>query len=485
MEEQLKDRVVKGLFWRFLERCGAQGISFIVSIILARILSPAEFGIISLVTVFTNVLIVFTDSGLGQALVQKPEIEDEDYSSALWMNSFLAIILYLGMFFFSPFIAKLYQMEDLTQVIRVLSLTIIIGGVKGILQAYIQKNMQFKKFFFATLIGTVISAVLGIYMALNGAGVWALVFQQLINQVIDTIVLWFVTPCRFHLQFSFNRVKKLYSFGWKLLVSHLIDQIYNNMYSLVIGKTYSETDLAYYDRGKQLPYYLINNVNNSINMVIFPTFATLQNKKEKLCNTVRKSLQVSSFIIFPMMVGLAAIAPNFILILLTDKWLPAVPFLRFCCFTYALTPIHTTNLQAMSAIGRSDIYLKLELKKKVIGVFCLIVTLPYGLYAMMIGRCINGILSMYINIKPNKELLNYGVKDQIKDLLPSIILSAIMGGIVLVVGELLKISPFIKVVLQIIIGCVVYFGLAKIFHLEILEYVKNLVFRKRHSGLNV
>lgn len=481
MEEQLKDKVVKGLFWRFLERCGAQGISFVVSIILARILSPTEFGIISLVTVFTNILMVFTDSGLGQALVQKSKIEDEDYSSALWMNSFLAVALYLGMFFLSPFIAKLYQMEELTSVIRVISLTIIIGGVKGILQAYIQKNMQFKKFFFATLIGTIISAVIGIYMAVSGAGVWALVFQQLTNQVIDTIVLWIVTPCRFHLRFSFNRVKNLYSFGWKILVSHFIDLVYNNMYSLVIGKTYSEADLAYYDKGKQFPYYLINNVNNSINMVMFPTLSKLKNNKEKLCNTVRKSLQVSSFIIFPMMVGFAAIAPDFILVLLTEKWLPAVPFLRFCCFTYALTPIHTANLQAMSAIGRSDIYLKLEIKKKIIGVLCLIITLPRGLYAMMVGRCISGIISMYLNISPNKVLLGYGIKAQMKDLLPATILSAIMSVIVLGLGEFLKISSLMKIIIQIIVGCAVYFGLARVFHLEILEYVKSIVFKKRIS----
>ena len=260
--------VLKNFFWRFAERCGAQLVTFVVSIVLARILTPEAYGTIALVTVFTTILQVFVDSGLGTALIQKKNVDNLDFSSVFYFNFIVCLILYAGMFFAAPYIAMFYEDISLTAIIRVLSLTIIISGVKGIQQAYVSCNMLFKRFFFSTLGGTVFSAFLGIGMAYKGYGVWALVAQQLSNTAIDTLILWLTVKWRPQKKFSWIRLKELLAFGWKLLASSLLDTIYNNLRNLTIGKIYSSSDLAYYNQGDKFPKVIITNINTSIDKSI-------------------------------------------------------------------------------------------------------------------------------------------------------------------------------------------------------------------------
>lgn len=472
--EGTKQNVFSNIIWRFAERCGAQIVQFIVQIVLARILAPEAYGTVALITVFTTIFQVFVDSGLGNALIQKKDADDLDFSTVFYTNIAFCVILYTIIFFISPIIANFYNDASLTILIRVLSITILISGIKNVQQAYVSKKLMFKKFFWATIGGTIVAAIVGIAMALNGFGVWALIAQQLTNLTIDTIILWITVKWRPKLQFSFQRLKGLFSYGWKLLVSAIIDTVYNNIRSLIIGKKYSSSDLAYYNKGKQFPNLIINNVNTAIDSVLLPTMSNVQDSKEKVKAMTRKSIKTSVFIMAPLMMGLAFCANNVIELLLTEKWLPAVPYLCIFCITYMFYPIHTANLNAIKAMGRSDLFLKLEILKKVVGIILLLATMNISVMAMAYSLIISSFLSQIINAWPNKKLLNYSYVEQMKDILPSILLAVGMGGIVSVFN-LLNIHIILKLILQVMAGGIIYIAGAKLLNLESLNYLFDIV----------
>lgn len=472
--DNVKNKTLSNMLWRFAERCGAQIIQFVVQIILARLLTPADYGLIGLITVFISISLVFAQSGLGQALVQRKEIDNEEFSTVFYFSLAFSAVLYVILFLCAPLISRFYNEPILTDVVRVLGVTVIIGAVNSVQQSYVQKTMQFKRFFWSTLGGTIVSAAVGIGMAYSGYGVWALVGQQISNQVVNTLILWFMVKWRPMLLFSASKAKRLFSYGWKLLCSSLLDTVYNNIYSLIIGKFYSAAELGYYNRGKQFPMLIIQNINTAIDSVLFPVLSDAQDEKQRLKSMVRRSIVTSTFFIFPAMAGLAAVAKPLTLILLTEKWLPAVPFIWFCCFIYALWPIQTANLQAIKAVGRSDIFLKLEIIKKIMGVAVLIITIPFGLYIMMWARCVTTVLSSFINAYPNKKLLGYSYLEQVKDMLPSFILSAVMLAAVMAV-QLLNLSSWLTMVIQIPLGVLVYLAMAKVFKLECLEYIVQMM----------
>lgn len=466
--------VISNFIWRFAERCGAQIVTFIVSIVLARILSPDDYGTIALVTVFTSILQVFVDSGLGTALVQKKNADDLDFSSVFYFNLIVCIILYGLMFITAPLIANFYGDNTLIPVIRVISITILISGVKGIQQSYVSKNMLFKRFFFSTLGGTIFSAVLGICMAYMGFGVWALVFQQISNTAIDTIILWVTVKWRPHKMFSWNRLKSLLSYGWKLLVSSLLDTVYNNLRNLIIGKIYSASDLAYYNQGDKFPKVIVTNINTSIDSVLLPSMADVQDDHLKVKSMTRRAIKTSTYIMAPLMMGLAFCATPIVKLVLTDKWLMCVPYLRIFCISYMFWPIHTANLNAIKAMGRSDLFLKLEVLKKLVGLTLLFITMNISVMAMAYSLLVSSLLSQIINTWPNKKLLNYGYLEQLKDILPSIILAVVMGAIISLFS-LIKLNMAIQLCLQIIFGMIIYWFGSRIFKLESYEYIVGLI----------
>lgn len=466
--------VFSNFIWRFAERCGAQLVTFIVSIVLARILIPEDYGTVALVTVFTTIMQVFVDSGLSTALIQKKDADDLDFSSVFYFNFGVCIILYLIMFFAAPFIASFYEMPGLISIVRVISLTIVISGVKGVQQSYVSRNMLFKRFFYATLSGTIFSAFLGIAMAYAGFGVWAIVAQQLSNTAIDTLILWITVKWRPKLMFSWDRLKGLLGFGWKMLCSALLDTIFHNLRSLIIGKVYSSADLAYYNEGVKFPKLIVTNINTSIDSVLFPAMAKEQDNKDRVKNMTRRSIMVSCFIMAPLMMGLACCASNIVTIVLTEKWLPCVFFLQIFCITYMFHPIHTANLNAIKAMGRSDLFLKLEIWKKVIGMILLFSTMFISVEAMTYSLLISTLSSMIINSWPNKKLFNYSFLEQMKDILPSILLAAGMGAVVYLIGYLpLPTLPLLLI--QVICGGVIYIVGSAVFKLEPYVYVKGLV----------
>ena len=465
-----KINILSNFFWRFAERCGAQAVTLIVSIVLARILTPEDFGIVSLVMVFTTIMQVFVDSGLGTALIQKKDADDLDFSSVFYFNFAVCIVLYALMFAAAPLIAGFYSDISLTPIIRVISLTIVISGVKGIQQSYVSRNMLFKRFFFATLGGTVISAFLGIGMAYAGFGVWSIVVQQLSNNAIDTLILWITVKWRPKKMFSWYRLKKLLSYGWKLLISSLLDTVYNNLRNLIIGKIYASADLAYYNQGDKFPKVIVTNINASIDSVLLPSMAGEQDNRGRVKNMTRRAIKTSTYIMAPLMMGLLFCAEPVVKLLLTDKWLPCVPYLRIFCFTYMFWPIHTANLNAIKAMGRSDLFLKLEIEKKAIGLLLLLLTMKISVMAMAYSLIISSISSQIINSKPNWKLLDYSYFEQLRDILPSLTIALFMGVVVYFIG-FLQLPTIIVLFIQVVMGASIYIGASALLHLEEFEYL--------------
>lgn len=477
---ETKNTVMKNFLWRFAERVGAQTVRLIVEIILARLLLPDDYGLIALVTVCITILNVFVDSGLGCSLIQKKDADDLDFSTVFWFNIGWCLILYLLLFLVSPLFAIFYGRVELTSVLRILGLQVIISGVKNVQQAYVSRTMQFKRFFFATLGGTLGAAAIGIFMAYHGYGVWALVAQQLFNTLVDTVILWVTVKWRPKRKFSFVRLKKLFSFGWKLLVSSLIDTTYTEIRQLVIGRIYSSSDLAYYNRGRQFPYLFVNNVNTAIDSVLLPALSEEQDNRERLKAMTRRSIQLSTYIMAPLMMGLAFVGEPFVNLLLTEKWLPCVPYMRIFCVTFMFYPIHTANLNAIKAMGRSDLFLKLEIAKKGIGLAALILTMHISVMAMAYSLLVTSVLAQIINSWPNRKLLGYGYLEQLKDILPGILLAVGMGVCVWLIG-CFPIPAAAVLLVQIVSGALIYVSVSAILRLEAFVYLQGVVkpvFRK-------
>lgn len=474
-------RVFNNFIWRFLERCGAQGVTFVVSIVLARLLDPAVYGTVALMTVFTAILQVFVDSGLGNALIQKKDADDLDFSSVFYFNIVVCAGLYLVMFFGAPHIAIFYGIPELIPLIRVQSIALVISGIKNVQQAYVSRNMIFKKFFFATLGGTLGAAVVGIWMAWGGYGVWALVVQSLFNNVVDTIILWVSVKWRPKRMFSIQRLKILLSYGWKLLASALLDTVYTNLQKLIIGRLYTTENLAFYNKGDLFPATIVGNINASIDSVLLPAMSAEQKRREIVRSMTRRAIKTSSYLMWPMMIGLAACAKPLVCLVLTEKWLPCVPFMQIFCITYAFRPIHTANLNAIKALGYSGVFLKLEIIKKLIGLIVLLISAPLGVMAMAYSLLVTNLTSQIINSWPNRKLLEYSYKLQLRDIFPYIVLSLFMGVCVWAI-EWLNLGDFITLLIQVPLGIIIYIVGSIVFKMEsyyyIWEFIKKFFLRK-------
>ena len=470
----MQSKVLSNVAWRFAERVGAQGVKLVLEIILARLLLPDDYGLVAIVTVLITILNVFVDSGLGNALIQKKDADDVDFSTVFWFNIVSCIIIYILLFIAAPLFSNLYHRDELTMLIRILGLQVIISGVKNIQQAYISKTMQFKRFFFATLSGTIGAAAIGIVMAYNGFGVWSLVVQQVFNVLVSTIILWITVKWRPKKTFSRQRLKQLFSYGWKLLVSALIDTIYNEIRQLIIAGKYTSSDLAYYNRGRQFPNLFISNVNAAIDSVLLPTLSKEQDNIARVKAMTRKSIQVSVYILGPCMMGLAFIGEPFIRLVLTEKWLPCLPYMRIFCVTFMFYPIHTANLKAIKALGRSDLFLILEIAKKTVGFAAVLITMNISVKAMAYSLLVTSLLNQIINSWPNRKLLGYGYIEQLKDIVPGILLSVIMG-ICIMPLKLLGFNNLLTILLQLVCGMFIYMAGSYLLKLEGFMTIKQIL----------
>ncbi len=479
-KNDLKGKVVSGLVWKFGERIIAQTISLVISIILARILSPKEYGIISLVLIFITFANVFINDGLGAPLIQKKDSDNEDFSTMLYCSLILSIILYSIIFFIAPLVSSWYHQPQLTSVLRVMALQIPLSSFKTIQHAYVSKNMLFKKFFWSTLGGTIISGIVGIIMAFKGFGVWSLVIQYLTNSLIDMIVLFFTVDWRPQVTFNIKSAISMCSYGVKLLGASLINTLYIECRSLIIGRLYSEADLAYNSKGNQFPALIINNINTSMSSVLFPALSTINDDPNRIKQMTRRSLKLSSYVIFPLMIGMISISTPFITLLLTEKWLPCVPFLQLSCIYWLFQPCLTANNEAIKAIGRSDICLKYEFIKKIFGFSLVFLTMKISVYALALSNVFFALFSMIMNMIPTRKIIHYGYFEQFKDLFPNFILSIIMGIFVYLVA-LLKISTLLTLLLQVTVGVFIYLFLSSVFKIDSYQYIKNSIKKFFHS----
>lgn len=467
MSEKRSQSAASSFVFKLLESFGNQGISFVVSLVLGRLLSPDDYGVLSLLLIFTALAQVFVQSGLNTALIQRTEIDETDRSSVFFLGLGIAALLYAALFAAAPAIERYFRMAGLARYLRVLALILFPGALTSVQNAVIAREMSFRKLMTASLAATVLSGGVGITMALKGLGVWALVGQQLTNQFSLCLLLLILVCWHPHFCFSFRRVRSLFSFGWKLLLSSLMDTGYQHLRSFVIGKKFSSEALGYFNRGKQFPELLMNAVNGSIQSVMLPVLSEQQSDLERMKQTMRRSIMASSFLVLPLMAGLAAVARPLVSLLLTDKWLPCVPFLQICCIDFAFYPIHTANLQAINAMGRSDVFLKLEIIKKGYGIAILCVTVFCfeGVLPIVWGAVVSTVISSFVNAFPNKKLIHYGYWEQIRDILPPIVMSLTMFLAVSALGRL-PLGNLPLLLVQVAAGVVLYGGMSLLFKPE-------------------
>lgn len=476
-QEKLEGKTVSGFIFKFAESAGAKGFNFIISIVLARMLLPEEFGIISLVTIFITICDVFVTYGFGNSLIVDKKSDNLDFSTCFYFGIVFSLAVYVIIWFAAPFISAYYGYPILISIIRVMGIRVPISAINSVQQAYVSKNMMFRKFFYATLIGTIVSGIIAIVMAQCGFGVWALVEQYLGNVCIDTVCLWIIVGWRPNLAFSFKRLKKIYSYGWKILVTGLIDTGYNQLRSLVIAKKYTSSDLAYYNKGTSFPTFGIDIIEPTIAGVIFPALSHCNDNKMQMKSILRKVVKASTYIIFPIMFGLLATSKSLVRVILTSRWDSCVIFLQIGCLAFMFRPIQVINNCVVQASKRSDLLLKLNIIKKGIGIVLLLISMNYGVEAIAISLVITNVVATIINIFPNRKIVGYGYLEQLRDIGLNFFISFVMGGIVYA-ENLLQISDLLLLIIQVFTGVIVYIAISIVFKIDGYLGLKNIVMNK-------
>lgn len=474
-----QNKLAGALIWKLLERFGVQGVQFVLQIVLARLLDPEHYGVLSLMVIFTTLANVFIQNGFNTALIRAGDVKEEDYSSVFWVSFGIAGILYGVIFACAPAIGHFYNMPSIVTPLRVLALMLLPGAFNSIQLAKVSRDMDFKKVFTGNIAGIVIAGITGIVLAKLGFGLWALVAQTMLNILVACLVMCFTVHWRPRPVCDMKRVKVLFAFGWKILVSSLIDTLYQDLRSLVIGKKYDSGTLGYYNRGKNFPQFIITAVSGTVQSVMLPAMAEKQDDPAAVKELARKSITLSCYILFPLMAGLAGVATPMVRLLLTDKWLPCVPYLQIYCFILAFNPVHMCNLQAINAMGRSDIFLKLEIIKKTIGIASLVIAVFCfdSPIAIALTGVFTTLIACFINASPNKKLIGYAYAEQMLDMIPPFLLSAVMLGAVLAV-QLLQLGDLLTVVLQVMVGVLVYVALSAIFKLQPFMLLLKLLKKK-------
>lgn len=482
-DQSLKTKVAKGAVWTLMEKLSTQIVQFIVGMILARLLTPDDYGTVALTTIFFAIAGVLVDGGFGNALIQKKDADDIDFNSVFYLNLGLSVVAYAVLFFCAPLIADFYHVAELKTIVRMLGICLFFNAVNAIQNAELTKKMLFHLSFRVSLITCFTSAFCGVTLALMGFGVWALVWSSLITGLIGVIARWFIIAWRPRLVFSFQRLKPLYSYGWKMALSSLIDQFFANLNGLLIGKFYTKSDLAYVNKGRSLPCLAMNEVDATLGRVSFPALVLLQDDKIKLRDAMRRMIRCSTFLVFPLMVGIAICSDSLIRLLYGAQWMPAVPYMMLACFSFALWPFHTINLKGIMALGRSDIFLKLEVIKKMAVLIVLLSTFRLGVLPWMaISAFTIGPFGLIVNAWPNAKLLNYTLGMQFLDVMPTALICLAEAAVVLgidmvanslssilrVAGEGTSLMVFLslKLALQFIFGAGIFFGLAYMLRLK-------------------
>lgn len=478
MEKNLKQQTVNGMFWQFMQKIGNQSIGFIVSVILARILSPDDYGVVALAGMFTALFAIFSDGGLGPALVQKKDADSLDFDTLFTTQLVFSCIIYAIIFFSAPYFALLFDKPLLCDIIRVSALGMPLGALGGVQNSILTRRMKFKWFFYVSFIGLAVSAGVGLTLAYSGYGAWALVFQGLSSSVVTTIVIFCLIDWHPHFRFSYERFKPLFSQGIQYVGTSLIGTATSQVRGYALGIKYSPADLAYYNRGEGIPNLICNNIDRTIQNVLFPALSQIQDNPEAVRNALRRAIRISTYILFPMLFGLAAISDKLILIVFTEKWAASIPFMQLSCFCFAIGIMCNVNIQALKARGRIDIILKMEFIKKPVMLIIIIGMMLISPLAIMWGIFFFNIFVYFINSYPNKKNINYSYKEQLKDVASNFTLALVMAILVYLVGRI-NINIYIAVVIQIIFGIAFYMFVSWFTKNDSMLYIINYIKERR------
>ena len=477
-------QTIKSVVWSAVERFSVQAIQFVITIILARLVAPSEFGLIAMLAIFIAIAQSFVDSGFSSALVQKKNRTEIDFSTVFYFNIVISLLLYIVLFLSAPYIALYYKEPLLELICKWMGVSLIIQGLSVVQIAKLTVLLDFKTQAKASLIAVIISGLLGVCLAYYGYGVWALVIQSILNNLLNTFLLWVFAKWIPKLIFSWHSLKTLFSFGSKLLLSGLLSTIYINLYTLVIGRKYSAMDVGYYNQTSLTARFPSVSLMAIITRAIYPIQCKIQDENELLYSSFIQYLRMSCYIIFPIMIGIAVVAKPLVLVMLTDKWLPMSNLLSVLCVAYILNPIMVLNNQILNVKGRSDYFLKSEIIKKIVGILIMLVTIPFGLTIICIGILVYNIFDMIIIIYYSKKVINIGYYKQFKSVFPIFSLSVTMGGIVYL--SLLIISNvYLQLFLGVLIGIMVYLSLSKLFHIKEFNFLLFKFKKIIHLGFSV
>lgn len=474
---ELKNKTFKGIVWSAIDKAGVKTVSFIVSIVIARILSPSDYGVIGMILVFISIANIFINSGMSQALVQRKNRTESDMATAFYFNIVISIVCYLILYFCAPFIADFYNVTELSSILQVLGLNIIISAFATVQRANLIAQLDFKTIASVNLCAVMASGLVGIWMAYGGFGVWALVGQQMTSIGTGTVAFWLFGKWHPDARFSKSSFLALWRFGSKLLATGLTATIINEINSIAIGKIYRSAELGYYTRAVQTSDMVAMTTNEVINAVTFPVLSSLQDNREKMIDVYSKMLGMTAFFIFPIMTGLAVIATPFISVLLTDKWLPAVPLLQWLCFARMFTPISSLNMNILNAIGRSDLFMKLDFSKLPLIIITMAITIPMGVKAIVIGNFISTFICYFINAYLPGKLFNFGIKAQFRIFYKIAIATSIMA-IAAFVAMFMVNEIIIKLIIGIIVGIVFYIVMCEILNIAQLKEIKEIILSK-------
>ena len=473
----LKEKTVKGVMWSSIDRFSTQGIQFVFSILIARLLLPSDYGAVAMLNIFLAISQTFIDSGFSTALIRKLDRTETDFCTVFYFNIIVGLFFYIVLWLASPYIAAFYEIPLLEDITKVVALAFVFSSFSGIQSARLSIAIDFKTKAKISIIVTILTGSVGLWMAYNGYGVWALVIQAVSWSLLRTILLWLFVRWMPKLVFSWKSFREMFSFGSKLLASGLLDTTYNNIYTLVIGKVFSSTTLGLYSRASGLAQYPSSNITGVLQGVTFPVLSSIQNETERLADAYKRFLRISAFIVFPLMVGLAAVADPLIRLVLTDKWEGAIYLLQIVCFSMMWYPIHAINLNLLQVKGRSDFFLKVEIIKKIQGVIVLCITVPMGIVAMCYGSVISSLLCLIYNTYYTQKLIGYGYAAQMKDLLHILVHSLVMGAGVWCIVQVFD-SLWLQLVVGILSGVVYYIAGAHFLRFEELDEVISLVRKK-------
>jgi O-antigen/teichoic acid export membrane protein len=477
----LKQKALSGIFWTLIQQFSSQGISFIVTIILARLLLPEQFGLIAILNVFVNIGSILMDGGMGQSLIRTENPDIEDYSTVFYFNLIVSFIIYSVVYILSPFIAEFYNQPELEYITKWYCIIFITNAFSSIHYTRLTKNMEFKKELTITIPSLILSSTVGVLMAYNGFGIWSLVVSSILQSTTVGIQLWFRSDWKPIFKFNKEKFYFHFKYGYKLTLSGILDAFFNNIYVLIIGKYFAAIQVGFFNRADSLKQLPVNNISSVLNKITFPLFAKIQDDNERLKEMNKKIMQMVLYFVAPTLLIMAALGEPLFRLLFTDKWLPAVPYFQILCWGGILYPIHAYNLNILKVKGRSDLFLRLEIFKKVIVIITIISSISFGIIGLLYGTIITSIIAFFINTYYTGKLINYSSFKQLKDLTPILIVAALTGGLVYSLDVLLLnkiLNDIFRLIVGSIFGIIIFYLLSILLRLDSLNELKLIIKKK-------